>query len=300
MYNSLNKKVISKRTGKNTVAMVGFAVTSRDQAPWDDMDTEIWGLNEAATQPWMKRWDRWFQLHPEENFNRTTNTNDPDHPLWLRKSHDKPIYLQDKFDYIPDSVRYPIEEIVREYGNYLTSSFSYMIALAMLEGFERIELYGFEMGTLTEYHFQKAGAEYLIGMALGMGIEVYIPENCSLCTGKMYGYETMELPFRQILEARKSQLSETIPTKSNDADFAKGEVSAVMKVIDLLGETEPLRKLKEELIEEARMKVNSYNHVLGALMEIKDIIKQYDKFLVNVGVTGKQDYSSYEAKNGKA
>jgi hypothetical protein len=175
-----------------------------------------------------------------------------------------------------------------------------MIALAMLEGFERIELYGFEMGTLTEYHFQKAGSEYLIGMALGMGIEVYIPENCSLCTGKMYGYETMELPFRQILEARKSQLSETIPTKSNDAEFAKGEISGVMKVIDLLGESEPLLKLKEELIGEAREKVKSYDYILGALMEIKDIIKQYDKFLVNVGVTGKQDYSSYEAENGKA
>ena len=186
MYKKLNKGIVSKRTGKNTVALVGFAETTRDLAPWDDPDTEIWGLNEAYLQPFMKRWDRWFQLHPEDNFNRDTNTNDPDHPKWLRKKHKKPIYLQEAYPYIPDAIKYPLDEVIANYGDYLMSSFAFMLALAMLEGFERIELYGFEMGTHTEYHYQKANAEYLIGFARGAGFDVWYPEICTLCKGKMY------------------------------------------------------------------------------------------------------------------
>ena len=51
------------RKGKKTVALVGMAFTSCSLAPWDDKDVEIWGLNEQHYYPWMKRWDRWFQLH---------------------------------------------------------------------------------------------------------------------------------------------------------------------------------------------------------------------------------------------
>ena len=56
-------------------------------------------------------------------------------------------------DKIPGpQIEYPFKEIMDSYGNdkdmrYFTSSAPYMIALALHEGYERIEIYGFEMGS---------------------------------------------------------------------------------------------------------------------------------------------------------
>ena len=64
-YQPLNRGRISARTGKNTVAIVGFAKSTRHLVPYEDMETEIWGINDAYhVKGFMKRWDRWFQLHP--------------------------------------------------------------------------------------------------------------------------------------------------------------------------------------------------------------------------------------------
>ena len=82
---------------------------------------------------------------------------------------------------------------------YFTSSFAYFMGIALLEGrteehkqagikpFERIEIYGFEMSDDIEYVKQKACAEFWIGMAMGMGLEIYAPENCQLLWSALYG-----------------------------------------------------------------------------------------------------------------
>ncbi|MCK4815325.1 hypothetical protein KA005_06110, partial [bacterium] len=64
------KKLKKLRKGKKTVAVVGLAPTSCSLAPYDDPEVEIWGLNEAHAFPWMKRWDRWFQIHATESWKR--------------------------------------------------------------------------------------------------------------------------------------------------------------------------------------------------------------------------------------
>lgn len=299
MYTKLNTGIVSKRTGKNTVAIVGFANTTRDLAPWEDEETEIWGLNEAYSIPFMKRWTRWFQLHTEVNFNREDNPNDPNHAQWLREKHGKPIYLQEKYEYIPDAVKYPLAEVIEAYGKYLTSSFAFMLALAMLEGFERIEIYGFEMGTHTEYHYQKANAEYLIGLALGSGFEIYMPEQCSLCKGKMYGFESMDVPFRQTLEYRKISIEDELKKQRDLAMIENGKMSRLEEDIQIT-ESEKLREVLDSQQEQYRLAAGRYNFLSGTLVEIKEIIKHYDKFLESVGVIPNQDYTSHEVENAKA
>ena len=56
---------------------------------------------------------------------------------------------------MPDSVRYPIEAAFGLGGPDFTSSAPYMIAMAMLEGVDRIEMYGFDMANGTEYQYQR-------------------------------------------------------------------------------------------------------------------------------------------------
>ena len=66
------------------LAIVGMAKTSRNRVPWEDPDFEIWGLNEAyfgghkdaeGIQPFFKRWDRWFQMHPGWDWRRGEGDN---------------------------------------------------------------------------------------------------------------------------------------------------------------------------------------------------------------------------------
>lgn len=111
----------------------------------------------------------------------------------------KPIYMQYWNSEVPNSVEYPIREVSDlafsnfRRGNhkvkYFTSTFAYMMGIALLEGFERIEIYGFDMADDLEYVRQKACAEFWIGLALGRGVEVYTPghHNNQILFSTLYG-----------------------------------------------------------------------------------------------------------------
>lgn len=137
------------------VCIVGFAVTTRKQTPWDE-DYEFWGCNEGYVQEFPKI-DRWFQIHPYISFSRADNTNDPKHFEWLMKEHPFEIYMQEKFPFIPSSEKYPLEIYAQWYGRkYFRSSFDYMMAMAIMEGYEEIGIFGFEMASNTEYCLDKS------------------------------------------------------------------------------------------------------------------------------------------------
>lgn len=200
------KRLRELRKGKKTVALVGMAPTSCSLAPYKDSTAEIWGLNEAHSFDWMQSWDRWFQLHKQRDFKRDLDGHRAaergfvkGHYEWLKQKHRKPIYMQFVYPEIPDSIEYPLREINERFfggirkGNerikYETSTFAFMIAMALYEGFERIEIFGFEMHGGDEYVPQRACAEFWIGMALGMGVEIYLPPTSQLVWGPIYGFQ---------------------------------------------------------------------------------------------------------------
>jgi hypothetical protein len=185
-----------RRGNKKTVALVGKSPTSCSLAPYRENKVEIWTLTNAHKYPWMLRWNRLFEMHIL-NF---VQQYDPAQPEWLIQKHDKPIYMQFHHDEIPDSVEYPFRDICdtffknayhgTERVKYFTSTFAYMIALALMEGFERIECYGFEMQFDDAYGYQRKNAEFWMGLAIGRGVDFYLPQNCPILQAKLYGYET--------------------------------------------------------------------------------------------------------------
>ena len=205
------KKLRKLRKGKKTVALVGMAATSCSLAPFDEEGVEIWGLNEMHAFEWMTRATRWFQMHTMKSWKRKlAKRKVSGHKEWLLKNEwDIPIYMQHWNDEVPNIREYPLSEIISlvfkniRRGDakikYFTSSFAYYMGVALLEGrsiadkkagvkpFERIEIYGFEMSAEVEYVQQKACAEFWIGVALGMGIEIYVPTNCQLVSSPLYG-----------------------------------------------------------------------------------------------------------------
>jgi hypothetical protein len=193
------KKLKELRKGKKTVALVGLAPTSCSLAPFDDEEVEIWGLNEAHAFSWFTRATRWFQIHNSESWKRYIAKRDVrGHFQWLKKNPwDIPIYMQYHQDIIPKSIGFPLHEILDivfplfrrgdSKVKYFTSTFAYMMGIAVLEDFKRVEVYGFEMADDIEYVKQKACAEFWIGFAMGRGIEIYTPPGNQILYSALYG-----------------------------------------------------------------------------------------------------------------
>ena len=183
-----------------TLALVGSHPRTKELAPWDDESIDIWVFNEAANIPWCKRANGVFQLHLPEIYRSPFNRTDPKHWEWLQQKHGIPIWMQDVDPLVPDSVRYPLEEITSLYlGNFkwadgevirfYTNTPAYAIALAIYQGYEKILTFGMDMESSTEYKYQRDNVAFWTGLALGRGIE--IEEHCSeaLFATPLYGYD---------------------------------------------------------------------------------------------------------------
>lgn len=146
---------------------------------WEDApkDGEAWGLT---------------QLNLRRDVSRVIDMND--YSLWgpieaqeaaasRKRAREKGI------PYI-DLESYPIEKVRGRFGtSYFTSTLDYALALALYEDFQRIDLYGCAL--LTEYAWQKPGADFWCGYAFGLGRRIEVHGISSIMTtrdNKMYGY----------------------------------------------------------------------------------------------------------------
>lgn len=143
------------------IAIVGCS-DSKDLAPYDDPSWEIWAMNNSYLHT--KRNTRWFEIHPIkfENghflrrrlvrpgvfvFDRDFRGKQVDEYMKDLAALDCPVYMQQRWDVIPKSIAYPIDDVVRRFGNYFTNSVSYMIIMAIMEGATEIGCYGVDMAT---------------------------------------------------------------------------------------------------------------------------------------------------------
>lgn len=176
-----------------TLAIVGSDPNSRHLAPYDDPSIDIWVFNEAGNHPWCKRWSAVFQMH-DPNIYKGTNTKDPNHWEWLQQDHRRPIYMQTVDPLVPNSVRYPIEAAERLAGaEMFTTTFAYMAALAIMQGYGRIEIYGMGLSS-SEYDYQRFGFSYWVGFLRGrLGAENVVNTithmDRDIFQSPRYGYE---------------------------------------------------------------------------------------------------------------
>jgi hypothetical protein len=196
----------------DTIALSGLAPSSRDQIKDIAPDTAVFAIGAAHKLPALPRMDACLEIHPlwlldHENYN-------PDLRTWLNEHHDFPVYMMEKYPGIPSAVRYPLEQVTErflswvcrgdEVNRFYTSSFDYLMGLALLHNPRRVEIYGYDMSTDTEYYYQREGASFWLGLAAGAGIEVVIPEDCPMLSSRMYAYEgTQRVTYARIVELLK-------------------------------------------------------------------------------------------------
>jgi hypothetical protein len=168
---------------KEKVILLGAGHTW-EQAPLDDPSFEVWMLNAFFRNTWRgekvsceKYASRWFQIHQPGS--AEGHIDDLDSIDWMKKWNRGPIYMVNKFPDYPASVRYPFEEVTRRMGPYdylkqqrrayYTNTVDYMVALAAVEGFAEIDLYGISMiaDTDNEWAEQRTSLSYYLGSHLG-------------------------------------------------------------------------------------------------------------------------------------
>jgi hypothetical protein len=210
------------------IAIVGTASTSVNEAPWEDESWKIWSLGRNIAYP---RFDRWFELHTRDVLlaaNALEGRMD-----FLKKAGDKLTIGHDCWPEFPEAKLYPWEIIIKEFGRYLTSSLSEMIALAIYEGATEIGLWGVDMVCPDEYAHQRASCEYLLGIAVGRGIKVTVAKESPIIRPtRVYGYEDAGFS-REIIERKAeavAQLRELQPQLARlkeDETFMRGVIATL-------------------------------------------------------------------------
>lgn len=182
------------------VAIVGGA-PSRVKAPYADETWDIWAFSSLRLKT--PRITRWFEMHAAGDLATQLTRSTP-----IRRSYRQyvrflqrlncPVYMQRKVQRLPHSVQYPLTAALNSFGKCFTSTAAYMIALAIMERYDTIGVWGIHLTARTVYARQRPGVEYLLGMARQQGIDVYLPPGSSLRvpshpvlprTDVLYGYD---------------------------------------------------------------------------------------------------------------
>ncbi len=169
------------RCAHRRVAIVGTG-PDRHLAPYGDPAWCIWALNEI----WQPAWTRHWEMHPM----RVQSARDLATLAEIRE----PTYVLDLAAARPlvrNPVRYPLEAALALAGRrYFTCTFAYQLALAALEGFEEVGMWGVQLylGTPRERLVEAACTEFWLGFLQGCGVR--IREDSGLARReRLYGYD---------------------------------------------------------------------------------------------------------------
>ena len=296
------------------VAIVGFCETSREFTPYEDPDFEIWGLNRGSLfMPITPQVTRWFEMHGEHIVS-WQNRRPGKHVEWLN-NFPGPVYMHQQYEWCKTSVEYPLQLMADYFGKdllrvghmtkttkesssgggpielmesagpndltdatgepYLSSSIAYELALAIYEGFEEIHLYGVDLNTESEYAWQKPGVEYLLGVAVGRGIKVVLPDNCPLLKGTLYGRghkkaEAGPLMSYDQLQARRKSIEYELQQHNTELQRVIG---ARTELEHLMQQMTP--GLDHEMCDQRRQKMQIHeNQMQAKLLQVQGAMKE--------------------------
>ena len=198
------------------IALIGTAPSSRMMAPFNDPSWTIWACS-PGNQGVLPRVDAWFEIHGTNLLWPENKHYGEPYIAWL-KQQTFPIYMQDQV-LVPNATVLPKDELVKEFGPYFfTSSFAWMMALAMKQGAKEIALYGIDMASKDEYLIQRPGAYYFFCEGARRGVKMWAPHESDIMQPPgLYGYSDVGQLGRKIL-ARKNEIQDRINAMRQQRD----------------------------------------------------------------------------------
>ena len=159
------------------IGIIGTADTSRDQAPWDDPEWELWGTP-RDTEGW-PHFKLLFEMHDILVVRQQFDAGK--YPGYLeRLQHiDQPIFMPAQCPEVPRSVTYPLDEVTRVGRDYFHGTGAYQLAFAAWQLPHVVGLWGVDLAD-ERYGHQVACANYWLGQLDALGVAIVLPESCPL------------------------------------------------------------------------------------------------------------------------
>lgn len=241
---------------REKVGIIGCA-DSKMLAPFGlPNEWEFWGVNNLHLTLPKAPWSRWFELHSfsQDVAGRYLRRGKPDFRgqpvdqyLTSLNALNIPVYMQRPWPVIPHAVPYPVNEVLQQFGNYFTNTISWMICLALREGFKTIGIWGVDMAVSSplrsqnEYSHQRPSCEYFIGLARGMGVEVLLPEQCDLLkTRFLYCFQE---PQESAFNMKLDDMERSMAHRQQDAELKLKNSEA--KMHQYIGARSCLQEIKK-------------------------------------------------------
>jgi len=211
------------------IALVGTAPSSRMLAPYNDPTWKIWACS-PGNMGQIPRVDAWFEIHGNMLWPENKHYGEP-YINWLRQQQ-FPVYMQSK-EWVPNAIPLPMRELVKEFGPYFfTSSFAWMMALAMQQGAKEIALFGIDMASRDEYILQRPGAYYFFNEGKRRGIKMSAPyESDIMQPPSLYGFSEVT-PFGRKILARMTEIKERINGMKSQRDSLNHQVTYLEGAIE--------------------------------------------------------------------
>lgn len=236
------------------LAIVGAEERTRGLAPWDDPEYDIWVLNEYATAEWCKRCTSVLQLHPAYVYTSPNNEKDPLHWDWLQ-STDIPVYMQEVDQRVPSSIKYPLDEINKEFLSTLTydgvsvknfdASICYAVALALYLEYDSIDIYGVELVYDLHYRKQQTNFSFWVGVATGRKVPVDMHCSRGLFDHSLYAYEGGFVEPKSKLEGYLDGLVSQMEEEKKKLFMVEGAIQIIKQLLE--EEQKECQSEKEEL-----------------------------------------------------
>lgn len=178
-----------------TVIIVGMAKSLKGEKP---LNAEIWCVNHAFRH--QSNLDRLYFLDPLEYMEGLPTM---EHYTERVAAIDVPVFCQTQTREIPQSQRYPLEDVIENAGyDVFACSISYMIAHAIHEGVDKIIMHGIMCNSSAhDYWDQKPNIDTWLGIAIGRGIKVERSGGSTVMLPfpwqvKQYGYQPRNIELK--------------------------------------------------------------------------------------------------------
>lgn len=284
-----------------TVAIVGSHPNSRHLAPYDDPKIPIWVFNAGAIMDWCKRADAVFEIHPAGEYTNPLAEKSEYWEMFLQQQVSALVYMQEVDPRIPMSRKYPLDSVVHKYlskfkrdgeiNKYFTSSPCYAIALALYLGYDRIDIYGIEMETNSEYVYQRDGVGLWIGIALGLGVEVNLSRNTTMFSAPLYGYDDDHSQItREDFETNAQAIQRALDEAERKLEFSKGQLdNCILRIETMKREGKPPSEIAAlgseygQLTQTYEQALANFSHLNGQLTLCRFFLAKMDKMMIANG-----------------
>lgn len=228
------------------LAIIGTA-DSKSLAPFGNPEFDLVGVNNLYAFAPPNSFQYWFEIH-QFTFDGTNFWRRGKLDFRGKKVNDYlaeldalniPIYMQQKWPQIKNSVEFDWKGLVKKYGTYFTNTISWQTAWGIEQGYKDIHIYGVDMAVDTEYHHQRPSCEYFLGLAKGLGINIYIPPEADLLKSRfMYAIE--ELKEDEFTKKCKMIIAK-MQERQNQSAFARDQENK--KVEQYIGATSAVKEV---------------------------------------------------------